>query len=82
MRLDAKADREVGSLDARAQRAVVDLASQVVREHEPEHDNGHRAGNGELSQEADPGAKVGERKGQSAKRDGVTEWIGAITVIR
>ena len=82
MRLDAKADREVGGLDARAQGAVVNLASQVVREHESEHDNGYRAGNGELSQEADPGAKVGERKGQNAKRDGVTESIGANAFIR
>ena len=73
MRLDPEPDRQVGGLHARVERAVVDLASEVVREHESEHDNRHRACNGELPQEADPGAQMDERKGQSAKRDWVTE---------
>ena len=73
MRLDPRRTVRSAACDARVERAVVNLVSEVVREHESEHDNGHRAGNGELPQEADPGAQMGERKGQSAKRDGVTE---------
>jgi hypothetical protein len=73
VRLDPESDGQIGGLHARVERAVVNLVSEVVREHEPEHDNRHRAGNGELPQEADPGAQMGERKGQSAKLAGVTE---------
>ena len=82
MRLDPEPDGQVGGLDARVERAVVNLVSEVVREHESEHDDGHRACNGELPQEADPGAQMGERKGQGAKRDGVTKGIGANACLR
>ena len=62
MGLDPEPDGQVGGLDARPQRAVVDLVSEVIREHEPEHDDRHRACNGKLPEESDPEAELGERK--------------------